>query len=241
MKEPLTGFLTPSLRLPSSGAVHSVFHRSANLLLGDRLITLADPSLPRIPDSVLISQACLAALEPGQPVRLTADALTLNGEEYPCQCRSADDFLLTTRQGMSGAERFLRLTDDLPSGLLRIPAERRRRALEALCTERAAEYLGLGPGLTPSYDDACVGVLAVYRAAGRPAPFRAADLSVTTDVSARYLRLAQEGYFGEPILRVIDGLYGAPALEESIEALKRVGATSGCDMLLGMRRAVRAL
>ena len=77
--------------------------------------------------------------------------------------------------------------------------------------------------------------MAVCRAMGQAAPFVLTCLEDTTDVSARYLLLAKEGYFGQPVVDVMDALYGRGSLARAIPDLLAVGATSGSDMLWGMR------
>ena len=116
----------------------------------------------------------------------------------------------------------------------------REAALAELCTERAPARLGLGSGLTPSFDDACVGVMAVYRALGKPPPFVIADEPETTDVSARYLRLAREGFFGQPLLDLADALSGEKDLKDCLRNMLEIGATSGADMICGIRAALQA-
>ena len=116
-------------------------------------------------------------------------------------------------------------------------------AVSALGTKNGAAFIGLGPGLTPSYDDACVGVMAVFMAADRDLPFMITDddLAVTTSVSARYLRLAREGYFGEAIVRVLEAVRTGRDVRQSALRLEWIGATSGRDILFGMRQAFLAL
>lgn len=120
----------------------------------------------------------------------------------------------------------------------RLPESLQDKAKQALLEGRWQSFLGLGVGLTPSFDDACVGMAAVYTAMGRPLPLLE-DLSVTTDVSARYLRLAQKGYFGQPLLALIHALWNHEAdLPAAVRGLEAVGATSGSDMLYGVALAL---
>ena len=243
--ETAPAYLTPAIGAQARGAVHSVFGRAANVLFslpgGDRLVTLADPALGGLPDSVRLPRAEIRRLAPGMPAALSGERLALGDRMYPLRRLGAEPFLLRRLGRPRQADAFFALTEEMRTGFSLIPPQRRRSALWALCTENAVMYLGLGPGLTPGFDDACVGAMAVFRAAGEEAPFRFSDLSVTTLVSARYLTLASEGYFGEAVLRVIGALFGDGPLKEPVEALKAAGATSGCDMLLGMRKALRAL
>lgn len=112
--------------------------------------------------------------------------------------------------------------------------------------------VGSGPGLTPSGDDALVGVLAVLHRTGPGAV--AASLRVilvtsmlpllgrTTAISAHYLRLAMGGHFGEHLTNLVDGL--EPDGKVSPELVARVrsnGATSGADALVGVVTGLGAL
>jgi len=118
-----------------------------------------------------------------------------------------------------------------------MPARLRQSALASLASPQARQWLGLGPGLTPSFDDACIGLMAVCRAAGKPAPFTLTDFSATTDVSARYLRLAREGYFCEPLCMLAEALFGRGKradVRRGVRRLAAYGATSGKDILRGV-------
>ena len=237
----MEAYFTPEIPLYAEGTVHSVFEWAVNIMLklpgGERMITLTDPRLPGIPDSIQLSGAP-GSLNAGTPCILQEDELQAGEERYPFVRRSAEPFFLRCLGIPTEKERFFSLTEDLCTGFDHLPPVRREYACKALCTENAVLYTGLGPGLTPSFDDACVGVMAVCRATGTPVPFRIRDLSVTTDVSARYLKLAQGGYFSAVLLRVIDALYGRADPAPSVQALAAVGATSGSDMLYGMRSAL---
>ncbi len=112
-----------------------------------------------------------------------------------------------------------------------------------------ASLVGRGPGLTPSGDDALVGLLAVlHRLAATADPSTelvgravTAHLHRTGDISAHYLRLAAAGHFGERLVALCDALAtGAhTAVEPAAAAVVATGATSGADALLGVLTAVR--
>lgn len=230
--------LTPFWAFPCRGRVHSVFQRVANLMLEtageERMLALCAPGLPRLPDSICLPETVLEEMEPGMEALLTQDSLTVNGHSFPLTADPEWTGFLRPHPGQPDLQALRRLTAGVQSGWDRFPPRVLERTRQALQNKQAQNYLGLGSGLTPSFDDACVGVMALCRAMGRPAPFSLDDLSQTTDVSARYLRLAQEGYFGEPMLNLMDALYGAGSLSEKVEQLLAVGATSGSDMLYGI-------
>jgi hypothetical protein len=136
---------------------------------------------------------------------------------------------------------------------------RLRRAIDALAghdpasVERLMDVVGLGAGLTPSADDALVGALCLLSAERRlPEPvrdvmarrLRAGAVTKTTDVSMSYLRLALHGAFSAPITRVVGHLAEASSqadLDESVDALGRLGAMSGMDTAWGIQLACDAL
>lgn len=104
------------------------------------------------------------------------------------------------------------------------------------------DLLGLGPGLTPSGDDVLCGTLVTLRAVGwndaaddlaiaidRTAP------AATSPLSRAFLRAAAEGLGAEPLHETICGLLsGRPtALVRHLQALGRIGHTSGWDALAG--------
>ncbi len=109
--------------------------------------------------------------------------------------------------------------------------------------------VGFGPGLTPSGDDALVGVLCALGRAGEAdlafalrEPVRAL-LHRTTPVSIHSLRLALDGYVAEAIVAVVDAALGAGTtavpvgdsrVRRAVETLLGVGATTGADTLVGV-------
>lgn len=110
-----------------------------------------------------------------------------------------------------------------------------RRAADAV--ER---LVGLGPGLTPSGDDALVGFLAARWSMTGEGGIAAAAVeracSATNDISRSFLELAAVGGFAEPLA----SLARAVAVNDSAEARCRVreclrlGATSGADGVAGL-------
>lgn len=107
--------------------------------------------------------------------------------------------------------------------------------------------LGLGIGLTPSGDDYLAGLSAVLFIDGHPAQhYRALFISVlarrknkTTLLSVITLREAIEQRFRESIheflYHVING--EQKPIQQFINEIKKIGSSSGCDMLCGMADA----
>jgi len=109
--------------------------------------------------------------------------------------------------------------------------------------------LGLGIGLTPSGDDALVGLLAVSRTVGIGATLRhqlgqlltgprAGNL--TTETSLCQLRLAAEGDFSPLVLDLMKALTGDQAASAdraryALDRLAGVGHSSGADLIAGAR------
>ena len=105
----------------------------------------------------------------------------------------------------------------------------------------AHDLIGLGPGLTPSGDDALVGVAAACHALGSPmAGFLAGALvdddARTTAIAASYLRHAGRGEFAERIHVLLVALLGSglSRIEPEIRAFVDWGASSGTDCLVGV-------
>lgn len=118
-------------------------------------------------------------------------------------------------------------------------------ALEAGNRSAAAEVaiglIGLGPGLTPSGDDALVGMEAALHAIASPtAGFLALavdDLEDrTTALAATLLRHAAAGEFAERLHTLVGALIGSAdeTIEPAIDQAVAWGATSGTDCLLGV-------
>ena len=126
------------------------------------------------------------------------------------------------------------------------------RAADPMAAGLAAESLvGLGPGLTPSGDDALVGLAAAVTAMAAPrtldATFlgRVADAAPTrtTTVSATFLRHASAGQFSAGLHQLMGVLIGPDPSDAAatIERCVAYGATSGTDTLVGVVMGLDAL
>lgn len=115
------------------------------------------------------------------------------------------------------------------------------------------DLLGLGPGLTPSGDDALCGVMlaldaiASPRAAGAQSQLAAAVLresaAATTALSAQFLAAAIEGQGSALLHAFIAALIGGETerLAAMLAELARVGHSSGLDAAAGVIVVLRAL
>ncbi len=239
--EELTAYLTPALRgLSCATRVHSVFDHAVNVLLSlgngeKRMLSLLPPSAFRMPDSLCVPQRILGMLRPetelafdsrGQTVLMGAVGFHLSdwtGKAVSFQVKpDATKF--------SSALQSLRR----PTGFDRLLPNVFQKATNALKSGAVSSMLGLGIGLTPSFDDAVVGFLCARRSFGLPCPSLSEDaLRETAEISARYLRLADAGYFSEALLDAARALADGADLMPSLLRASDYGATSGMDALYG--------
>jgi hypothetical protein len=109
-------------------------------------------------------------------------------------------------------------------------------------------FIGLGPGLTPSGDDALGGALITLHVLGEDkvrdrlwhelAPLARA---ATGDISFAHLSAAAEGFGHEAVHRLINQvLEGGADLSSALDAVDAIGHTSGWDALLGVTIALSA-
>jgi hypothetical protein len=109
------------------------------------------------------------------------------------------------------------------------------------------QMVGRGPGLTPSGDDAMVGILAALHLSPGSSPAmarRLADalaphLAGTTDISRHLLIQAGRGQIGRPLHELGRSLWSGLGLQPALEAALDVGATSGADACLGLVGALQ--
>lgn len=224
---------------PCIGTVHSVFSRAVNVTFnsgeGTQLLTLVTSATPALPDSLCVPESLLGMLCIHDELTLFRDRVSVRGLNFCIKHDKEWSGFVKPRSDRPDAVSFLRATCRLRSGFELLPQSLRDRVDTSLQTNDFEAFFGLGIGLTPSFDDACIGVMAVSRVLGESVP-QVADLSMTTDISAHYLRLAMMGFFSQPVLEVIDALFTPTKLIRSIQALQAFGATSGCDMIHGMRQ-----
>ncbi|MCI1748648.1 MAG: DUF2877 domain-containing protein [Acidipropionibacterium sp.] len=117
-------------------------------------------------------------------------------------------------------------------------------ALHALC--------GLGIGLTPSGDDALVGLIAAGRVAGvgvgvigrfTAVLSRPGTENLTTETSLCHLRLATAGDFSPSVLGLLEALIDPErrGLDRAVSRLAQVGHSSGADLMAGVDALARCL
>ena len=220
-----------------SGGIYFSFPDGAMLMLHDSRFG----SLPfGAAVKALDGQGRLLGIEAGMSACLSADALVIPaaGLRFPLRFLPAptpsgiiDDAFLERAAPCSA------MPEDLFSRAAAPALEKLDQGLktgdEAALNTAVQGLVGLGRGLTPSYDDYLTGLLFCLHYAGRPsgALDRAvlASLRRTNRYSAAFLRAAAEGgYFS----LLADCL--ASGSGEALQTLLAVGSRSGRDMLAGM-------
>jgi hypothetical protein len=179
---------------------------------------------------------------------------------------SARDALVHRAAAYAPAEGFGTILTDAtapPTPFARI-ARRRFAQLRSWLVESVAagstpgsadpvrDLVGLGPGLTPSGDDALVGALALLDALApdhaHAARMRAnlaravGDLpaGLTSPLSHCFLRVAAAGHVGESLHAAVSACVTGDA-DAAIAALCGIGHSSGWDMLAGIATALDAV
>jgi hypothetical protein len=121
------------------------------------------------------------------------------------------------------------------------------RLSESSHEQAPVDMLGLGPGLTPSGDDLLCGVLVALHAIGRVdasrdlnAAIARAALSATSLLSRAFLRAAAEGHGYAALHTMIIALLENQAFARELDALARIGHTSGWDTLAGAAIVLQA-
>lgn len=239
-------YMMPDCPCIGQGVVHSVFTHTANLMLitsSNRMLTIIQSCFPRVPDSICVPKEWWGCYMIGEPFTLSDDRLTVGAWSVVLERRYDWTGRISPGIGMLQTEyiaQLLKISEQVGCGLLSLPPHFQARVKDALCSDEAERYVGLGQGLTPSYDDALVGVMAVKRLLGKRIPFVLTPTvwNQTTEISARYLRLAQKGYFGELIWNLAYALCGKGDVIDAIGQLLQIGATSGRDILFGMAQAL---
>ncbi len=245
------------------GVVHAVFPRSAYVEKSDgSMLVIHDASHGHTPTSLIVDGARPATwgAAPGDAVAgrlgylrfgtLLLDARQARGwRPRPATRRDTPVPVGPLTQIVRGTadDAFERLEPDCR----RLAAALAHGDAAATATHTRA-LVGSGPGLTPSGDDALVGVLAVLHRAGPSAvtvglrellgASMVPLLGRTTAISAHYLRLALAGHFGEHLTNLIDGL-GADGNvgPEFVARVRSAGASSGTDALVGVITGLRLL
>ena len=226
-----------------------------------RLLTLQAPGALAAPFAAALARMpATDAIHPGVRVRRCGDALVLGGlgvrwrgatltNTAMRESRGAPPpalaGLMDGCHGQSGRALWSpighRARSRLAEGL-------RRRHVETFL-DGAFGLIGLGEGLTPAGDDCLVGALAVIHRFDGPwlvahpeieASVRQRAWDGTTAVAREFVVHALAGHFAESIVDLL-AADSVAAARWGATRLLGVGATSGCDTLLGIRLALAAL
>lgn len=167
--------------------------------------------------------------------------------------------VVATRLAVSGTPRPFAVPPswfDSPEGDV-FGRPRLERAARALVADRDVdspdELCGLGIGLTPSGDDALVGLIAASSCAGLGARVRRRlagrlrsgwGVSRTTETSLTSLRLALAGDFSPPVLDLLAALTSPEEQtgkqSGAVARLARHGFSSGADLMAGVNALAEA-
>jgi hypothetical protein len=232
------------------GVVTATFPRAVYVTpaRGD-LLVVHDTLHGATPTSLLVETVTAWPVAPGAPVvgraghlllgDMVIDVRTANVWSPPAAPRSG---VRAVPARSSAAHVDTELVDELVDALASPDVTRLSGVLLRL--------VGNGVGLTPSGDDAIVGILAVlHRCVAPDVSARALDalavllgpvLDRTTAISAHFLRLAVRGEFGERLVTVVDACCTPSGPDpDGVDRLLSTGATSGADTLVGVAAATQ--
>lgn len=255
-------------------ALNIEFFRESHL---PRLITVLPADFTGVPDSLVVDTqyfSRLSSLTVGTAVEKRGLDFCFEGMEENLtgdEESFRSDVLSCSNHIKPDENRLLAISDHLRSfrsrtekqdGFSQLPASASREVMErldSLCRAILEEdpeaveknlslCTGFGYGLTPSSDDAVVGILAAAKSGlmgvEMPLPDSYKIWSIidgrTTDVSRKYICCAVEGRFSEALgdlMRVFVNS-GEPEWKQYTETVSLIGSTSGMDMLRGIERAI---
>ncbi len=220
----------PHLSGGSTASVLAVFSKATYLQLDSDVVAIVTAEVPRGPLHLRMQQ--IPPMEVGQSLFLEP----IGEGQHRCwsPARINGMALLRSRPSLPSAD---------ASALAGSAAV--RRANEALkdhdLVGTVRHLAGLGPGLTPSGDDVLAGILLVASLTQRFSPSQlcaAADTDRTHDISKSFLRWAANGHSIEPVHDLLLALAAGHPTHDAEQAVAAVGATSGHDLLLGLRLAL---
>jgi hypothetical protein len=114
-------------------------------------------------------------------------------------------------------------------------------------SEAIQGLIGLGHGLTPSGDDFLAGALALLDAlaetkahAALASAINASPCKLTSPLSGCLLRAAASGHVGENLWRAVAAVISGD-VDEAVAAVRRVGHSSGWDMLVGVATTLQVV
>ncbi len=224
------------------------------LAVDDTCVGILSARAVRVPCGVRTLLPVLPAVTVGAPALVGAGSVELEGFHLTVVPKDGTQLPRLPREALAGAAHLLRPTADsdalvaataalLPAASLRRLAAADVGADAGAQVGAVTELLGLGPGLTPLGDDVLCGWLALQSAV-HPAPAGAAEVrdavrdlapTRTTTLSATLLTCAADGATVPEFHTLIAGLaaHDRAQVRRGVDALVRIGATSGAGLVLG--------
>lgn len=242
-----------ALAAGGEGTVLAWFPRACYASLPGGLVALVGPTVPPGPIHLALDRP-LPPIETGSPVRVSGGRVAVEDLAIDVLAASAwsgplppPRAVLATTGRAARAALEVAAGSALASGPFLDRALRARRALGAGNLEESADILaGLGPGLTPSGDDALAGILFAIRAAAggtiEPRTALVAGSARTGPIPRAFLAWAARGQALQPahdlLLAAVAG--DGEGTTRAARALGAVGGTSGTDFLLGLAWGLEA-
>lgn len=236
------------------GTVLASFPRACYARLPRGLVALVAPDVRPGP-LYLALEGSPPRVEPGTPVVASGEAVRIGDVQIDTREARVWTGPLPSPGALSAGTRLAveaagRVASDsaLVAAPFRERAGRARALLDGGRLEEAGELLsGLGPGLTPSGDDALGGVLFALRVAlGAPIESRSIEVArsaETNELSRAFLTWAARGQALAPAHDLVwaAAAGGAADAASACRAMGEVGETSGADFLLGLTWGLQAV
>ena len=239
-----------------SGRVHSVFEHAINFECNDTLITLLCDENIGTPDSIVITFRdfqLLKNIKATQDItfgnkKIIVDKFVINFTDSVNFKNSFPSGILASKQEIEKRKKLFGFYHTLPERAeikfteLFVAIKKKN---QNDCVNILKKLIGLGSGLTPSADDALIGILSVlefHSKAGLEISDNLASIiyniseNRTTDVSRKYFKCAYQKRFSLPLINVVRSLFendfkfDFPALAK----LLNTGHSSGKDTMRGI-------
>lgn len=229
------------------GHLHSTFSSVVNVTFGDRIITFSQRR--GLPDSIAADREVLSllrALAPETGIDKRGKSFFVNGEHLFDTVQKNNCFRLNVNAPeFLQAHKKLEDTSGYTNGFIILPPARSAikhlKALAAACHRNdlseifrvLPRCIGFGKGLTPSSDDAVIGILFAAYHGDVPQFFKELReqkilVGLTNEISLKYLYCAFESRFSESL---------ADLSETGMREIYKIGSTSGADLLFGIKLA----
>ncbi|WP_414842231.1 DUF2877 domain-containing protein [Enterococcus saccharolyticus] len=248
------------------GKIHSVFDRSFNLKVGERLINVANYSGYLASFGLYLEdtlyQSLVPYLQQDNLVKVFSKGLTIYSREgikkitwSDCEIVSlqAKNIQLTKEQQdvlkavLEEAQVETKIGLPIDCHARQIFAKLRQKELTPSEWNEIISYLiGRGKGLTPSGDDILVAYLVMLyvrkdsRSIGLSHAFKQRLLS-TTDISKEYIWYARQGYVNSLVYQLYIDLKNNKEKEViayDVQQVMRIGHSSGNDLCYGLLLAI---